>query len=400
MRAGTSTESPVVLEAPASPAPVPLRAPRLHYIDWLRVLAVLLLFPFHVTRVFNASEPFYVKAPDLSRVLDYTLWFVSTWHMQLLFFLAGASTFLAVRKRSGRQYVGERVTRLLLPFVFGFFVLIPPQTWYGGRFNEGYEGSFWHYLTSGDFLVYNIRDGGDYFGGFGIGHLWFILVLFLISLIVLPLVVWARRPGGQSRIQALSRRLARPVWWVAPPFLVLIGAALPELELDFFYNLAFFLLGFVALADGAFAESAVRHRWVALVAGAALGLFWVFSGDLRDSLPDPSLERAGLSLLGGLGTWLVLVGLVGLGKRHLDRPSSALRYLAEGSYPIYILHQTVIVVVAFYLVGLAIPTVAMWPLLLTVSVVGTFGLYELVRRVGVLRFLFGMRRRPPVRHTG
>ena len=91
--------------------------------------------------------------------------------MPLLFVLAGASTFFALGKRSSGQYLRERRTRLLVPFVFGIFVLIPPQTWYGGRFNSGYAASFWHYLVSGDFLKWNIRDGGDYYGGFGVGHL-------------------------------------------------------------------------------------------------------------------------------------------------------------------------------------------------------------------------------------
>src|SRR5512134_1626183 len=68
---------------------------RLHYIDWLRVLAVLLLFPFHVSRVFNAGEPFYIKGPELSEALNLTLGFINQWHMPLLFLLAGASTYLA-----------------------------------------------------------------------------------------------------------------------------------------------------------------------------------------------------------------------------------------------------------------------------------------------------------------
>ena len=132
---------------------------RLHYIDWLRVLAVLLLFPYHTLRVFN-TEAFYVKAGQLSTTLDYVLGFISVWHMQLLFVLAGASTYFALRKRSSRQYLGERFTRLGVPFVMGvFLVLIPVQTWYGARFNSGYQDSFWHYLISGDFLQWNIQDG-------------------------------------------------------------------------------------------------------------------------------------------------------------------------------------------------------------------------------------------------
>ncbi len=138
-----------------------VRFARRYDIDWLRVLAVLLLFPFHVSRVFNAEDPFYVKAAHLSMPLSYGLNFISVWHMPLLFLLAGASTFFALGKRSSRQYIGERVKRLAVPFMFGFLLLIPPQTWYGGRFNSGYTGSFWHYIVSGDVRKFNIKDGGD-----------------------------------------------------------------------------------------------------------------------------------------------------------------------------------------------------------------------------------------------
>jgi len=96
-------------------------------------------------------------------------------------------------------------------------------------------------------------------------------------------------------------------------------------------------------------------------------------------------------MLGMLTTWLMLVGLLGFGRRYLDRTSPALAYLAEGSYPVYILHQTVIVILAFYIVGWAIPEALQWILLLAVSVAGTFALYEGVRRWSVTRFLFGMR---------
>jgi peptidoglycan/LPS O-acetylase OafA/YrhL len=369
--------------------------PRQHYVDWLRVLAVLLLFPFHVSRVFNV-EPFYVKSAHLSEPLGYVLGFISHWHMQLLFLLAGMSTYYALGKRRGGRYLSERVKRLLVPLVFGFFVLIPPQTWYGGRFNSGYEGSFWHYLTSGDFLVWNVRDGGDYYGGWGIGHLWFIMILFILSVVVLPLLLWGRSDRGSRTITRMSRALGNPAWWLLVGFAVLIGEALPDpAGLGPFYYLVFFVLGYLIVADPRFIETAVRWRWPAVAAGAALSVFWVLTNEVRDSLPDPSLQLLALVYPGQLGTWLALVGILGLGKHYLDKASGALSYLAEGSYPVYILHQTVIVVLAFYIVGMAGGGVAEWIVLLALSVTGTFALYEIVRRVSPLRFLFGMKGRRP-----
>lgn len=367
---------------------------RVYFIDWLRILAVLLLFPFHTLRVFN-NEAFYVKAA-WSDGVSMLLGFISMWHMPLLFFLAGCSTYFALRKRGGGQYAGERVKRLLVPFVFGFFILIPPQTWFGGRSNSGYTSSFGHYLISGDFLHWNVRDGGDYFGGFGIGHLWFILFLLIISLVVLPLITWAAKGKGLSRTQAFSRRLAQPVWWILAVVILFLGEAAPEIPGGpIVLYLFIFLLGFAAVTDPAFTVAAERYRVPAVAAGLVLCLAFVLTGDVRDSLADPSLGRAGFSLMGFAGTWLSLVGFFGLGKRYLDRASRTQKYLAEGSYAVYVLHQTVIVVLAFYLVQMAAPNAVIWIALLVASVAGTFALYEIVRRVGLLRFLFGMRRQRP-----
>ncbi len=229
---------------------MPDNASRLHFIDWLRVLAVLLLFPFHVLRVFNAGEDFYVKADVLSQAVTDVLWFISVWHMPLLFFLAGCSTYYALRKRSAGEYAWERVKRLLVPLVFGIFILIPPQTWYGARFNSGYEESYGHYLVSGDFLRWNVQDGGDYYGGFGIGQLWFILFLLIISLVLLPLVVWAARGRGTGWARRWSARLARPAWWILPVVLLFIGDAAPEVAgMGLVYYLVIFGLGFFAMCD-------------------------------------------------------------------------------------------------------------------------------------------------------
>jgi glucan biosynthesis protein C len=375
-------------------------AGRVYYIDWLRILAVLLLFPFHTLRVFN-NEDFYAKAATLSEPVTALLNFISVWHMPLLFLLAGCSTYFALQKRSGGQYAWERVKRLLIPFVFGIFILIPPQTWYGGRFNSGYTGSYGHYLLSGDFLQLNVKDGGDYYGGIGFGHLWFILFLFFISLVAIPVVLWGARGRGIGRMQAFSRRMARPSWWPLAVVILLIGGVAGQvteaLGGNFVRSLFLFLFGFVAVCDPKFMKSAERYRLPAVGGGVALSLLWALSGDLRDSLPDPSFQRIAWGLVEMAAMWLVIMGVLGLGRRYLDRTSRTQKYLAEGSYPVYILHQTVIVIIAFYVIRLATPEPVQWLALFVAAVVGTFALYEIVRRAGVLRFLFGMRPRTKVR---
>lgn len=370
-------------------------ASRQHYVDWLRVLAVLLLFPFHTLRVYNFGEDFYVKALHLSRAAGRVLEFIDTWHMPLLFFLAGVSTCLALTRRTRGEYAGERGRRLLIPLLFGWLVLIPPQTWYGARFNSGYRESFFHYLVSGDFLENNIRDGGDYYGGLGLGHLWFILFLLAISMLVLPL--WGR--GGRSRrVQGrLASIVAHPAGWALVAFVILLSEAVPEVVgKGFVYYLVFFVLGYLAMVSPKFGEAAERHAWWALPVGVAAVAWWISADTFRDSLADPSWALLAVNLIGFGARWLVIVGCMGLGRRYLNRPSRSLTYLAEGSYPVYLLHQTVIVVLGFSFIRLDNGWLFPWVGLLAASVATTFLFYEGVRRVAWLRFLFGLRPRRAV----
>ena len=107
------------------------RPPRRNDIDWLRIAAVLLLIPYHTARCFNWDEDFYVKNDPPWQPAQRFVEFVNPWQMSLLFLLAGASTWLAFRHRGPGEYVGERAKRLLIPFVFGLIVIVPPQTWWG-----------------------------------------------------------------------------------------------------------------------------------------------------------------------------------------------------------------------------------------------------------------------------
>lgn len=375
-------------------------ARRLHYIDWLRVLAVLLLFPFHTLRVFNAGEPFYVKSPFLSAAVDPVLWFIDFWHMPLLFLLAGASTYFALTRRTSWQYLGERITRLLVPLLFGWLVLIPPQTWTGARFNSGYTGSLVGYYTSGDFLVWNIQGGGDYYGGFGLGQLWFIMYLFFIAIMALPLLLALRSRRGARSTSALSRFLGHPASWPVVGVFLMLAEALPS-PIDrksYFYFMALFVLGYLVMSEEAFVDTAERWRWPALIVGASVLLARMAGWRTFDAQPDPSLLRAAFTTAVLTAVWMMIVALIGFGRRLLDRPSRPLAYLAEGSYALYILHQTVIVLLAFYLIRLPGPWAVQWVALLAATVLVTFALYELVRQVNPLRFLFGMKPKERLAH--
>jgi len=240
--------------------------------------------------------------------------------------------------------------------------------------------------------VWNIRDGGDYYGGFGIGHLWFILWLFVISLVALPLLTRARSGGGAERMSRFSAFLGKPQGWLLAAFVLFVGDALPDpVGKNPFYFLALFVLGYAAMVSPEFMDGALKHRYVALALGLALSGWWVLTWRFRATLPDPSVVRVIVTMGGMLATWLTVIGILGCGRAWLDRRSPALEYLAEASYPLYILHQTVIVVAAFYLVTAVTGGALQWTALFVASVAITFALYEGVRRITTLRAVLGLK---------
>ena len=100
---------------------------RRNEIDWIRNIGVLLLFVFHTASIFTYYEPWYIWSDNKSWVATIIFILCIPWHMPILFFLAGVSTRFSLGNRSGRTYVMERVRRLLIPFILGMLILVPPQ---------------------------------------------------------------------------------------------------------------------------------------------------------------------------------------------------------------------------------------------------------------------------------
>ena len=158
---------------------------RKHYIDNLRFCTVLLLFPFHTFMMYNNwGENFYVRQEPLfiPSLFNQIVW---PWFMPLLFLISGIGAYHALEKRSTVQFIKERFLRLFIPLVSGILILIPVQTFFAEKFHNGYEGS---YIDQYSLFFTKVSDLTGYTGGFTPGHLWFILYLFVISLLTLPLI--------------------------------------------------------------------------------------------------------------------------------------------------------------------------------------------------------------------
>lgn len=386
------------MTAQPTPNSVPAKSQRRYDIDALRVLSTLLLIIFHTGMVFTAYDGWHVQNSERSAAIGDLGAFIHQWHMPLFFLLAGASTYFALNFRSPRQYAGERVKRLFLPLLIGILVVIPPQvyveriaTWVPTRISPiDFSGSFVAFYA-------------QYFNGLypegnvSWHHLWFILYLFVYSLVLLPLLLYLRKPTGRAKLAPVVDFLSRGanILWLALP-IALVEVALrwrfPNWQ-NFIGDWAnhahyplIFLFGFLLMTDQRFSGAIDRNRRMALLVGLLAS-----AGRLLDEV-----GLAGYVLdmtLRGVAEWSLIVAMLGYGHRYLNRPSRVLRHTSEIAYPFYIWHQTVIVIVAFFVVRWQAGIGVKFAVIAGTSLLLTWLICEAIKLTNVTRFMFGMKAR-------
>ena len=359
---------------------------RRHDLDWLRVLGVLLLVPFHVALIF-VLEPFtimYIRDVVNSPALSISTGFIHMWHMPMLFAISGAATYFALGARSTGEYIRERSLRLFIPFLFGILTFVP-FTIYIQHSNklslqEGYAGFFR--------IDLNQLDGMN--GAFTPAHLWFILFLFVFSLVGLPIFQWLRTEKGRSVIERLGTATRHPlslIVWGVPLTLAAATGILGAMN-PLYYFLIFFY-GFVFASDGRFQKSIDKLTWIMLV-------FGIFAAVINVTMPIESYAQwtphwMTLGLIYQMGRWALTLAALGLGHRFLNFTNRVLRYASEAAMPFYLLHMTFSVITGYFVIQLNAPVLVKYPLIVVVATALTLLAYELVRRWNVTRLLFGMK---------
>jgi len=363
-------------------------APRLLHLDWLRVLAMGCIFLFHNQRPYDFDD-WHIKNAVLSQASAWYVEFFNLWMMPLFFVLSSAAIYYSLRARTPGQFVRERFLRIAVPWLgLGVLVFGPIQV---------YMERLTHGDFSGDFIAFLPRyfDGFYGFGGnfawMGL-HLWYLMMLFLFIIIMLPLLL----PLGSARRSLLSR--LSPACRRAPVLILLcvpltlaslltdaLGLAVTREfgSWDMFSYLLFFTYGYLLHSDPAVQVTIDRLRrpMLALVVVTTLVV-----GVME---PSGSWQWA---LARAACAWSWVLAILGWGHARLNFTNRFVKHANEAVLPFYILHQPVIIVIAFFVVQLDAAVPLKYLLTAASSFVVIVALYEyVVRPVGVLRFLFGMR---------
>jgi len=362
------------------------------------------VFLFHCGRFFD-TEGWHVKSARTSEAASvFTLIIAVQWLMPLFFVLSGIGAYHALAVQNWRRYLVSRVKRLAVPLVFGVFVLIAPYQVYLERVSHGqFAGSFWSFYPHYFDGWYGIQEGGN-FAWMGL-HLSYLEILFVFSVVALALFLALRSRAGSRLVEALSGTMKVPgmIFLPAIPIAVMEfvanSPALKSVLQGFFQQRGFggwsllpyfaiFILGFL-LAGGREATQAVeKHRHAGLIAAVATFGVGYFLIKIK-GLPESSV---GFALIRGILCWSCLIAILGFGARHLRTSNRFLKYANEAVLPFYILHQTIILAIGFRVIRLDAPLWIEYLIIVTSSFAVTIALYEfLIRRISVLRFLFGLK---------
>lgn len=370
---------------------------RVWFIDWLRILVVFLLIPFHAAIAYVYGPSCYVKGPMTSMSMKLISGFIGMWFMPLLFLISGISTFYSFKTRDVNAFIGERLSKLMLPLGVGSITVIPILTYYG-VLQHGFSGSFFSFYPK-------------YFGSvapngyFNWGHFWFLAYLFVYAMVTLPLFIyWKDRPSrfiGDLISKSNGWAIYLPLLWfiLVEAFLRVKWPGNLTLVNDwanFLYYLALYLLGFLYSQHQSFAKAVTEKFPVSLTLAVSATLIISYIALTKVNIIWSYNPKTLLVLmLHGINTWFWLLTLIGLGSKWFNFSNRFLKYANDACFPYYILHYLPVTIIGYYIVNQHLPVGIKFAIVTLASILITLVLYEILfKRVNFIRILFGLQPLP------
>lgn len=344
---------------------------RRHYLDNIRWASVLLVLIYHVFYLFNSvGVPGGVGSFSEIQYQDAVMYFVYPWLMVLLFLIAGISARYALEHQSHRQFIKGRTVKLLVPSTLGLFAF----QWMVGYLNIKLGGA-WDTIPA--FIRYPVMAVS------GIGPLWFIQMLWLFSL----LLVLIRKIDSKDTFYRLCGRCN--LFGILLLFLPLWGASqflnLPVLTTyRFGIYFAAFLIGYFLFSHEQIQDKVQKIHLPMLIIAAVTGIVYTIYYFGQNYAADDCLK----SFFTNLYLWLAILAILGCGKAWFNKTSKFAAYMTKASFGIYIVHYLVVLAVCSLLkFHTALPVSAIYLIAILSVLVISPVLYELLKRIPVLRYL-------------
>jgi peptidoglycan/LPS O-acetylase OafA/YrhL len=387
---------------------------RLYYLDWLRMLAIFMVFVYHVIRVFGqrneiVNDPNYVQSAEVFE------WLILPFGMPLFFIISGMSVFFGIQymKKKGipkSMFIKERTIRLLVPYIIATLTYLSILV----ALLRAVQGS---YIPK--YSIYDPRNFIDFYftSYFGLEnlefiisgwHLWFLLILFIFNLILYKYFMSKayNNPVNNKNQEIKGRKKLKNIFLLLIPFYLIeiinpFGiTTLPRVggwdTVNFFL---FFYLGFRFASKGNLQEKLEKSIKPALIIGVttlilrAIEFFLYFYDILNYALFNGAYFLYwALFVVNG---WSLMIVILYYFSKYLNKDHKYRKKLNEIVMPFYILHYVVFNVIALYALVFfnSYPMIAIVRIItiLGLSFIVILGLSLLIAKIKYLRPIFGMR---------
>ncbi|WP_309628155.1 acyltransferase family protein [Brevundimonas sp.] len=359
-------------------------------LDWIRLSAFGLLILYHVGLVY-APYDWHMHSTHTFEWMREGVLITNPWRLTLLFLVSGAALRFMTARRSAGQVARARAERLVPPLIFGTLVLVPIQSWIEavdkGGWSGGLPGWWWH-----EFSLSGLSNGVP------VNHLWFIIYIAVYSAVAVLLML---RPADLERAEAGLSRLLSGWRVIAVPILYLIVIRLTlfpmfgltnRLTHDWYnhaLSLGAFLFGYLVVRQESVWRDLERYRWVGLIlAVIALPIMMMQTahpgGGAFWGIPR--------GVVFGIDQWAVITAILGFGSLYLRRADSrVLHYLSDAVFTCYLAHQTILVVAVWLIQAQGWPAWIEAPVLTVITIGGSLLIYEIVRRIPLIRPIWGLK---------
>ena len=349
---------------------------RKHYLDNIRWITVCLVIIYHIIYIFNCSDVI-TNIPIRSDypILDSFLVFVYPWFMCLLFVVSGISSRLALLKRTNKEFIRERFSKIFVPSILGIFIYGWLTGFITNQYTDIFDGGGDEVPTAVKYLIYSLM---------GSGPLWFAHVVFIASV----LLIIVRKIDKTDKLWNICGKsnyivlflLTAAVWGSS----FLLNAPMITVYRFGIYLFMFFLGYFVFSHDEVIEKlkkNAVPMGVLAIAVGVGYTVFY-YGQNYADSavLTKPFTN---------IYLWIAILAILGLGAKYLNFSSKFTVYMTKNNFGFYVLHYTVILFIAYLSTTYLKPSVfaVNYILMLLGSVTVLPLLIEVVKRIPVLRTL-------------
>lgn len=367
---------------------------RQHFLDWLRVLAFAYLVLYHTALMF-VDWSFHIESGHNYEALKPLLILTANWRLDLLFLVSGVAISFMMTTFTIGGFLKQRVVKLFIPCTFAIAFIVAPQAYFEALFKGLIEPGAWQFWTT-QYFSFSWMDGmiapfPTY------NHMWYVVYLFIYTVVLAPLFIFINTPKGQTYLSILENWITKGFRILWAPYILYLSAffytghnnvthALNDDWFGHFIFLYILVMGVLFVRMPKTWQVFEDNRYVSLT--LALVSYWVIlTKNYTGLLPVISWD-----LMEMIIKWSWVATLIGFGRHYLNYTNDFLRYANSIVYPFFILHQTVIIIIGYYIIDWGMHGIFELIAINIGTLVICLVLIELViKKLNILRLLFGLK---------